>query len=52
MLIGHNCFFDLLFIYESLVGFLPEYQQLKLELQERGVQMFDTKHLANVLDPL
>jgi hypothetical protein len=46
-IIGHNCFLDLLYLYQGLVGRLPEnYFEFKSLLKRSGNTFYDTKYIA------
>jgi len=52
ILIGHNCLYDLLFIYSAFVDELPkDYQNFKKIISDRvNRKFFDTKYLAGQVD--
>ncbi len=46
-LIGHNCYADLLFIYDKFIGQIPEYEQFKNQLNNLFPSVYDTKYISN-----
>ena len=49
--IGHNCLYDILFIYEAFVDHLPtDYQNFKRVVADGKRRFFDTKYLATRLE--
>lgn len=47
-IVGHNSFFDLMYIYQSFVGDLPDdYFQFKKTVNKGFPHFYDTKYLSN-----
>lgn len=45
--IGHNCLYDILFIYEAFIDHLPtDYQNFKTVVTDGKRKFFDTKYIA------
>ena len=52
-IIGHNCLFDLLYVYAHLIAPLPDdYFLFKKNLFDSGHKFFDTKYIANSVNEL
>ena len=50
-LVGHNCLYDLLYIYSSFADNLPtEYQNFKKIVADDGRKFYDTKYIATMLE--
>eukprot|EP01012_Entosiphon_sulcatum_P003709 TRINITY_DN1128_c0_g1_i1.p1 TRINITY_DN1128_c0_g1~~TRINITY_DN1128_c0_g1_i1.p1 ORF type:complete len:501 (+),score=105.87 TRINITY_DN1128_c0_g1_i1:117-1505(+) len=45
-IVGHNCYFDLLFLWATFEGTLPSFLIFKKELLSRFPVVYDTKYLA------
>eukprot|EP00455_Lapot_gusevi_P041194 TRINITY_DN474_c0_g2_i2.p1 TRINITY_DN474_c0_g2~~TRINITY_DN474_c0_g2_i2.p1 ORF type:complete len:636 (+),score=199.19 TRINITY_DN474_c0_g2_i2:100-2007(+) len=51
-IVGHNCMFDLLFLYHHLEAFLPDsLSEYKTQLHSLFSTVFDTKYLCSAQNP-
>ena len=47
VLVGHNCFLDLVYLYKAFIGSLPEtVEQFTTEIHNRWPTIIDTKYMA------
>jgi len=46
-IVGHNCYYDLVFLYNSFIGELPNYTKFKSSIKSYFNSLYDTKYIAN-----
>ena len=46
-IVGHNCYFDLVFLYTSFIGDLTSYNKFKSDIRTYFCEIYDTKYISN-----